>query len=87
MKRNNYPDYVNLYKPKGTIVKKVNNTYYAYEDTSKRIEGKKYPVEVVKGVIGKIDEYGFHNTEKVIIDELIKKYQISLGKQIKTIVL
>lgn len=71
MYKNNYPDYVNLYKPKGTIVKKVNNTYYVYEATSKRVEGKKYPVQIVKGVIGKIDENGFHNTEKVIVDEPI----------------
>jgi hypothetical protein len=62
---NKYPDYVKKYKPKGTIIKKVNDTFYVYEATSKRVEGKKYPVQVIKGVIGKIDKYGFHSTEKV----------------------
>lgn len=66
---NKYPDYVNKYRPKGTIIKKVNNIFYVYEATSKRVEGKKYPVQVVKGVIGKIDEEGFHRTEKVKLDD------------------
>lgn len=61
MKTNNYPDYVNLYKYKGTIIKKVNNIYYVYEATSKKIEGKKYPLQIVKEAIGKIDENGFRN--------------------------
>ena len=52
MKTNNYPDYVNLYKYKGTIIKKVNNIYYVYEATSKKIEGKKYPLQIVKEAIG-----------------------------------
>lgn len=65
---NKYPDYVNKYRPKGTIVKKSNETYYVYKATSKRVPGKSYPVQVIEGVIGKIDEYGFHNTEKVMID-------------------
>jgi len=71
-----YPEYVSLYKPKGTIVKKVNEQYYAYYATSKRVEGKTYPVQVIKGLAGKIDKYGFHelnkahiSTESVIIRE------------------
>jgi len=66
---NKYPDYVNKFRPKGTIIKKVNNIYYVYEATSKRVEGKKYPVQIVKGVIGKIDEHGFHRTEKVMLED------------------
>lgn len=38
-----YPDYVKQFKLKGTIVKKVNGTYYAYYATSKRVPDKKYP--------------------------------------------
>lgn len=68
---NKYPDYVNKFRPKGTIIKKVNDTYYVYEATSKRVEGKKYPVQVVKGVIGKIDTSGFHSTEKVKVDSIV----------------
>lgn len=66
---NKYPDYVNKFRPKGTIIKKVNNVFYVYEATSKRVEGKKYPVQVVKGIIGKIDENGFHRTEKIMLDD------------------
>lgn len=73
---NKYPDYITKYRPKGSIVKKVNQTYYVYKATSKRIPGKKYPVQVIKELLGKIDENGFHvlnntfvNTEHVIIRE------------------
>lgn len=71
-----YPDYIKQYRPKGTIIKKVNDTYYAYYATSKRVPNKKYPVQIIKGLAGKVDEHGFHpltkavvNTEKVIIRE------------------
>lgn len=66
---NKYPSYVNKFRPKGTIIKKVNDIYYVYKATSKRVEGKKYPVQVIEGVIGKIDEYGFHDTEKVKLNQ------------------
>lgn len=71
-----YPEYIKNNKPKGTIVKKVNDTYYAYYATSKRVPDKSYPVQVIKGLAGKIDENGFHelkkamvNTEHVIVRE------------------
>lgn len=71
-----YPDYVKNNRPKGTIVKRVNGDYYAYYATSKRVPGKSYPVQVIKGLAGKIDDTGFHpltkavvNTENVIIRE------------------
>ena len=63
-----YPDYVRQFRPNGTIVKSVHGTYYVYEATSKRVEGKKYPVHVIKGVIGKIDERGFHKMTKAVVD-------------------
>lgn len=73
---NKYPEFVRLYKPKGSIVKKVRDTYYVYKATFKRVEGKKYPVQVIEGLLGKVDEYGFHkcdtslvNTTNVIIRE------------------
>ena len=56
------------FRPKGTIVKSVHGTYYVYEATSKSVEGKKYPVHVIKGVIGKIDERGFHKMTKAVVD-------------------
>lgn len=73
---NKYPDYVNKFRPKGTIIKFVNNTYYVYEATSKRVKGKSYPVQIVKGIIGKIDENGFHKRETINIKDeaVIKEY-------------
>lgn len=63
-----YPEYVGLYRPKGTVIKKVNDTYYAYYATSKRVPDKKYPVQVIKGLAGKVDEHGFHPLTKAFVD-------------------
>ena len=63
-----YPDYVKRFRPKGTIVKRVNDTYYVYYATSKRVPNKNYPVQVIKGLAGKIDEYGFHKLSKALVD-------------------
>ena len=63
-----YPDYVKQFKPKGTIVKRVNDTYYAYYATSKRVPDKKYPVQVIKGLAGRIDESGFHKLSKAFVE-------------------
>ena len=63
-----YPDYVKQFKPKGTIVKKVNDTYYAYYATSKRVPDKKYPVQVIKGLAGRIDGSGFHKLSKAFVE-------------------
>ena len=63
-----YPDYVKKYRPKGTIVKRVNGTYYAYYATSKRVPDKKYPVQVIRGLAGRIDESGFHELSKAFVD-------------------
>lgn len=63
-----YPDYIKLFRPKGTIIKKVNDTYYAYYATSKRVPGKSYPVQVIKGLAGKIDKNGFHQLSSAVVD-------------------
>lgn len=63
-----YPDYVKQYRPKGTIVKKQNETYYVYYATSKRVPEKSYPVQVITGLAGKIDQYGFHPLTKAVLD-------------------
>ena len=64
----NYPDYVKKYRPKGTIIKKSNETYYVYYATSERVPGKKYPVQVIKGLAGKIDRNGFHPLSRAVVD-------------------
>lgn len=43
----NYPNYVKKYKPKGTIIKKMKDTYYVYYATSKRVPNKKSPIQVI----------------------------------------
>ena len=63
-----YPDYVKKFRPKGTIIKRVNDTYYAYYATSRRVPDKKYPVQVIKGLAGRIDESGFHKLSKAFVD-------------------
>lgn len=63
-----YPDYVKQFRPKGTIIKRVNETYYAYYATSKRVPEKSYPVQVIKGLAGKIDKNGFHPLSKAVVD-------------------
>lgn len=63
-----YPDYVKQFRPKGTIVKRVNSTYYAYYATSKRVPDKKYPVQVIKGLAGRIDENGFHKLSRAFVE-------------------
>ena len=67
MNMSKYPENITKYRPKGCIIKKVNNKYYVYKATSKRVEGKKYPVQVIEGLVGEIDDFGFHklNTQKV----------------------
>ena len=63
-----YPDYVKQFRPKGTVVKRVNNTYYVYYATSKRIPDKKYPVQIIRGLAGRIDESGFHPLSKAFVE-------------------
>lgn len=63
-----YPDYVKQFRPKGTVVKRVNKIYYVYYATSRRIPGKTYPVQVITGLAGKIDEDGFHKLTRAVVD-------------------
>ncbi len=71
-----YPDYVKQYRPKGTVVKYSNGTYYVYYAKSERVPGKSYPVQKIGGLAGKIDQFGFHpiatiqlNTEHLMVRE------------------
>lgn len=49
-------------------MKRVNNTFYAYYATSKRVPDKKYPVQIIKGLAGRIDESGFHLLSKAFVE-------------------
>jgi len=63
-----YPEFVKQFKPKGTIVKKVNEKFIVYKATSKRVPGKSYPVQVISDRIGTIDKFGFHPNETMTLD-------------------
>lgn len=63
-----YPDYVARFRPKGTIVKKVNDVFYVYKATSKRVPGKPYPVQVIGDIVGKITPAGLVENVEVKID-------------------
>ena len=63
-----YPEYVSHFRPKGTVVKKINNVFYVYKATSKRVPGKKYPVQVTGDIVGKITPTGLIKNEEVKID-------------------
>ena len=56
-------------------MKRVNSTYYAYYATSKRVPDKKYPVQVIKGLAGRIDESGFHPPLKAFVETEIRHSQ------------
>ena len=64
-----YPDFVRVNRPKGTVVKRVGNTYHVYYATTKRVPEKSYPVQVIKGYAGTIDENGFHPSKRVSVYE------------------
>lgn len=66
--KNSYPEFTKK-RPKGTIVKKVRDTYYVYYATSEKIEGMKYPRQVIKGLAGKVDENGFHELSKTYVNK------------------
>ena len=75
-----YPEWVRQYKVKGTVIKKVNGSYYLYKRTSKRVEGKKYP-QAVDRYIGVITKEGIVNAKAKIIplssDCVVKEYGLS----------
>lgn len=65
---NRYPEEITRFRPKGTVIKRINNQYYVYEATSKRIPGKSYPVQVLGNLVGKIDNKGFIPIKRVVIE-------------------
>lgn len=54
MKLIDLPDYAKKYKTKGYDVKKINNEFYLYKVSHKRVADKPYPVTSLS-YIGKID--------------------------------
>lgn len=63
-----YPDYVKKLKPKGSVAKKSGDRYLIYSATSKRVPGKKNPVQVLGAQIGYVDNHGYHPCERAMAD-------------------
>lgn len=51
-----YPEWVLKHKKPGTYINKTGDKYYLYAAHSERVEGKKYPVRVCDGYLGRITE-------------------------------
>ena len=80
-----YPDWVNKHKVKGTAVKKVGNSYYLYQVTSKRVPGKKYPQPIQK-FIGTITHEGvIKSSVRKISTEKVKVYEYGLSYTLKAL--
>lgn len=58
-----YPEWVQMYRTRGTTVKRKGDQYYLYKRTSRRIPGKKYP-QPVDTYIGIITPQGVIKSEK-----------------------
>ncbi len=55
-RKGEYPEWVMKHLEKGVYVNKVKGTYYLYRAHSEKQPGKKYPVRVFDGYIGKVTE-------------------------------
>lgn len=62
----NYPDWVNLFKSKGTSIKKVRDKFYLYKHTSTYVKGRKSP-KVTDKYLGVITPDGIKYSRKHIV--------------------
>lgn len=68
MRKTVYPDFIRTFRPKGTCIKKSGDIYNVYQVTSKRVPGKNHPVPQTGPLLGYIDEQGFHEKKKQVLD-------------------
>lgn len=68
MRNTEYPEIIRRFRPKGTCLKKAGDIYNVYQVTSKRVPGKKNPIPQVGALLGYIDEQGFHEKKKQMLD-------------------
>lgn len=68
MRNTEYPEIIRRFRPKGTCLKKAGDIYNVYQVTSKRVPRKKNPVPQVGALLGYIDEQGFHEKRKQMLD-------------------
>lgn len=74
-----YPDWVMAHKKKGTYINKVGDKYYLYAAHSERVEGKKYPVRVSDGYLGRITEQDGLIPAKSRIEGITETFEIGLS--------
>lgn len=75
-KNNTYPDWVLKHKVRGTTIKKIGDSYFLYSATSKKVEGKNYPVSVQK-YIGVIKPEGLIETKHRIEPDKVEARHLS----------
>ena len=68
MRNTEYPEIIRRFRPKGTCLKKAGDIYNVYQVTSKRVPGQKHPIPRVGALLGYIDEQGFHEKGKQMLD-------------------
>ena len=76
----NYPEWVKNFRTKGTAIKKVGNSYYLYQHSSRRVPGKKYP-QAVDTYIGLITPNGVvRKSRKKVSLENIEVFEYGFSK-------
>lgn len=78
-RKSNYPDWVLKHKKPGTYINKVGDKYYLYAAHSERVEGKKYPVRVCDGYLGRITEEDGFTPVKSRIQDIPQAFEIGLS--------
>ena len=71
-----YPEWVAGHKRKGTEIRKIGESYYLYEITSRWDKKKKRAVKVTKGYIGRIAEAGLIKSKRVRTSEIMNNIQV-----------
>lgn len=77
--KSNYPDWVLEYKQPGTYINKVGDKYYLYAAHSERVEGKKYPVRVCDGYLGRITQKDGFIPVKSKIQDVPQAFEVGLS--------
>lgn len=78
-KMSNYPDWVLKHKRPGTYINKVGDKFYLYAAHSERVEGKKYPIRVCDGYLGRITEEEGFVPVKSKIQDVPQAFEIGLS--------
>lgn len=78
-RKTDYPEWVLKYKRPGTYINKSGDKYYLYAAHLERVEGKKYPVRVCDGYLGRITEKDGLIPVKSMIQGIPETFEIGLS--------